>query len=248
MFNTRRRLRWKSHTGRCTFVGRDIAQAAHPDDRYRLRGRRRCEYFPRPAQRFTVYPLRARYAPVVSPVEAPGKRATGDMDRSAEARWARMAAPRALRRGARRRQRRRTMSGFMADPAGKFWGTEKDGRELDLLTLEQAVGDIYEQGPVAVRAQRRGYGRRRPPGNLLAYRAATRRPRGRGRRARSGQRGVLRTNVRGRNRERACPPRAGGSVAFTRVASVRNRQRQPDGTRRGRAERQRGHRPRGYTR
>jgi len=36
-------------------------------------------------------------------------------------------------------------------PLGKFWGTEKDGRELDLLTLEQAVGDIYEQGPVAVR-------------------------------------------------------------------------------------------------
>ena len=36
-------------------------------------------------------------------------------------------------------------------PLGKFWGTEKDGRELDLLTLEQAVGDIYEQGPVTVR-------------------------------------------------------------------------------------------------
>lgn len=36
-------------------------------------------------------------------------------------------------------------------PLGKFWGTEKDGRELDLLTLEQAVGDIYEQGAVSVR-------------------------------------------------------------------------------------------------
>ena len=36
-------------------------------------------------------------------------------------------------------------------PLGTFWGTEKDGRELDLLTLEQAVGDIYEQGSVAVR-------------------------------------------------------------------------------------------------
>jgi FkbM family methyltransferase len=35
-------------------------------------------------------------------------------------------------------------------PLGKFWGTEKDGRELDLLTLEQAVGDIYEQGAVKV--------------------------------------------------------------------------------------------------
>jgi FkbM family methyltransferase len=35
-------------------------------------------------------------------------------------------------------------------PLGRFWGTEKDGRELDLLTLEQAVGDIYEQGPVSV--------------------------------------------------------------------------------------------------
>jgi FkbM family methyltransferase len=35
-------------------------------------------------------------------------------------------------------------------PLGRFWGTEKDGRELDLLTLEQAVGTIYEQGPVAV--------------------------------------------------------------------------------------------------
>lgn len=36
-------------------------------------------------------------------------------------------------------------------PLGRFWGTEKDGRELDLLTLEQAVGDIYEQGAVSVR-------------------------------------------------------------------------------------------------
>ena len=36
-------------------------------------------------------------------------------------------------------------------PLGKFWGTEKDGRELDLLTLEQAVGDIYEQRAVSVR-------------------------------------------------------------------------------------------------
>lgn len=35
-------------------------------------------------------------------------------------------------------------------PLGRFWGTEKDGRELDLLTLEQAVGDIYEQGPVSI--------------------------------------------------------------------------------------------------
>ena len=35
-------------------------------------------------------------------------------------------------------------------PLGQFWGTERDGRELDLLTLEQAVGDIYEQGPVSV--------------------------------------------------------------------------------------------------
>jgi FkbM family methyltransferase len=35
-------------------------------------------------------------------------------------------------------------------PLGRFWGTERDGRELDLLTLEQAGGDIYEQGPVAV--------------------------------------------------------------------------------------------------
>ena len=36
-------------------------------------------------------------------------------------------------------------------PLGLFWGTERDGRELDLLTLEQAGGDIYEQGLVAVR-------------------------------------------------------------------------------------------------
>ena len=36
-------------------------------------------------------------------------------------------------------------------PLGRFWGTEGDGRELDLLTLEQAVGDIYEQRNVAVR-------------------------------------------------------------------------------------------------
>jgi FkbM family methyltransferase len=36
-------------------------------------------------------------------------------------------------------------------PLGRFWGTERDGRELDLLTLEQAGGDIYEQGPVSVR-------------------------------------------------------------------------------------------------
>ena len=35
-------------------------------------------------------------------------------------------------------------------PLGRFWGSERDGRELDLLTLEQAVGDIYEQRPVSV--------------------------------------------------------------------------------------------------
>ena len=35
-------------------------------------------------------------------------------------------------------------------PLGRFWGTERDGRELDLLALEQAVGDIYEQAPVSV--------------------------------------------------------------------------------------------------
>jgi len=33
---------------------------------------------------------------------------------------------------------------------GRFWGTERDGRELDLLTLEQAGGDIYEQRAVSV--------------------------------------------------------------------------------------------------
>jgi FkbM family methyltransferase len=36
-------------------------------------------------------------------------------------------------------------------PIGRFWGGERDGRELDLLTLEQGVGDIYEQGRVTVR-------------------------------------------------------------------------------------------------
>jgi FkbM family methyltransferase len=36
-------------------------------------------------------------------------------------------------------------------PLGRFWGSERDGRELDLLTLEQAVGDIYEQRAVSVR-------------------------------------------------------------------------------------------------
>ena len=35
-------------------------------------------------------------------------------------------------------------------PLGGFWGTERDGRELDLLMLEQAGGDIYEQGRVSV--------------------------------------------------------------------------------------------------
>jgi FkbM family methyltransferase len=35
-------------------------------------------------------------------------------------------------------------------PLGRFWGTERDGRELDLLTLEQAVGGIYEQRAVTV--------------------------------------------------------------------------------------------------
>ena len=35
-------------------------------------------------------------------------------------------------------------------PLGRFWGSERDGRELDLLTLEQAVGDIYEQRAVSV--------------------------------------------------------------------------------------------------
>jgi FkbM family methyltransferase len=37
-------------------------------------------------------------------------------------------------------------------PLGRFWGTERDGRELDLLALEQAVGDIYEQGAVTIDA------------------------------------------------------------------------------------------------
>ena len=36
-------------------------------------------------------------------------------------------------------------------PLGRFWATERDGRELDLLTLEQAGGDIYEQRSVSVR-------------------------------------------------------------------------------------------------
>jgi FkbM family methyltransferase len=36
-------------------------------------------------------------------------------------------------------------------PLGRFWGTERDGRELDLLMLEQAGGDIYEQRGVSVR-------------------------------------------------------------------------------------------------
>jgi FkbM family methyltransferase len=36
-------------------------------------------------------------------------------------------------------------------PLGRFWGTEQDGRELDLLALEQAAGDIYEQRQVTVR-------------------------------------------------------------------------------------------------
>jgi FkbM family methyltransferase len=36
-------------------------------------------------------------------------------------------------------------------PLGRFWGAERDGRELDLLTLEQGVGDIYEQRSVRVR-------------------------------------------------------------------------------------------------
>lgn len=37
-------------------------------------------------------------------------------------------------------------------PLGRFWGGERDGRELDLLTLEQAVGGIYEQREVTVNA------------------------------------------------------------------------------------------------
>jgi FkbM family methyltransferase len=36
-------------------------------------------------------------------------------------------------------------------PLGRFWGSERDGRELDLLTLEQAVGGIYEQREVSIR-------------------------------------------------------------------------------------------------
>lgn len=36
-------------------------------------------------------------------------------------------------------------------PLGRFWGTERDGRELDLLSLEQAAGDIYERRRVTVR-------------------------------------------------------------------------------------------------
>jgi FkbM family methyltransferase len=35
-------------------------------------------------------------------------------------------------------------------PLGRFWGREQDGRELDLLMLEQAGGDIYEQGRVSI--------------------------------------------------------------------------------------------------
>ena len=36
-------------------------------------------------------------------------------------------------------------------PLGRFWGTENDGRELDLLALEQVVGDIYQRRGVTVR-------------------------------------------------------------------------------------------------
>ena len=36
-------------------------------------------------------------------------------------------------------------------PLGQFWGGERDGRELDLLTLEQAAGSIYERGDVSIR-------------------------------------------------------------------------------------------------
>jgi FkbM family methyltransferase len=36
-------------------------------------------------------------------------------------------------------------------PLGRFWGGENDGRELDLLALEQVGGDIYERRDVAVR-------------------------------------------------------------------------------------------------
>jgi FkbM family methyltransferase len=36
-------------------------------------------------------------------------------------------------------------------PLGRFWGGEGDGRELDLLSLEQVGGDIYEHRSVTVR-------------------------------------------------------------------------------------------------
>lgn len=36
-------------------------------------------------------------------------------------------------------------------PLGRFWGTEQDGRELDLLSIEQAGGDIYQRRRVRVR-------------------------------------------------------------------------------------------------
>ena len=36
-------------------------------------------------------------------------------------------------------------------PLGRFWGTERDGRELDLLTLEQEGGDIYQRRDVTIR-------------------------------------------------------------------------------------------------
>ena len=36
-------------------------------------------------------------------------------------------------------------------PLGQFWGGERDGRELDLLTLEQTAGSIYERGDVSIR-------------------------------------------------------------------------------------------------
>jgi FkbM family methyltransferase len=36
-------------------------------------------------------------------------------------------------------------------PLGRFWGGDSDGRELDLLTLEQVAGDIYERRDVTVR-------------------------------------------------------------------------------------------------
>ena len=41
---------------------------------------------------------------------------------------------------------------YWETPLGRFWGSDRDGRELDLLTLEQAAGDIYEQRQVSVRA------------------------------------------------------------------------------------------------